>query len=273
MGDGDPAGHALLGDLDRAPVGEGRDHEVGHGLDGLLVVERRGEQLAGPGEELLALLGRDPLGDVGHRLDDEVDAARPVVHRARADAVGAAMAVGVLDREDVVPDRLAAHGPAQGPVLRPQLGCRPPGSPGSRGTAGCSPIRNRMCGRRRAASLAKSRWPSEASMRITPTGMWRRTDSSRSSALRRWSASSRSRRSRSRIRRSSSIRGVTSWKVLTATTATRRGVGRPAPGASTSARRRPRRRNPMRHGLRGLALEDAATGQVCRVEGLVRPRR
>ena len=32
------------------------------------------------------------------------------------------MAFRVLDREDVVPDRFAAHGPAEGPVLLPQLG-------------------------------------------------------------------------------------------------------------------------------------------------------
>jgi hypothetical protein len=121
MGDRDPAGDALVGDLDDAPVGEGRDHEVGHGLDGLLIVERRREHLAGAGEKLLAALRGDPLRDVRDRLDDEVDTARPVAHRACTDAVGAAVPFRVLDREDVVADRLAAHRPAERPILGPQL--------------------------------------------------------------------------------------------------------------------------------------------------------
>ncbi len=91
---------------------------------------------------------------------------------------------------------------------------------------GRSPSRTGMWDIRRAASLAKSSWPS-ASARITPTGMCRRTDSRRSSARRRCSAISRNRVSRSRTRRSASIRGVTSWKVLMATR---------CPSASTAAR-------------------------------------
>ena len=53
--------------VDRAPVGELRDGQPRDVAQGLLVVERRGEQVARLGEEALAALGVLGLGDV---LDD-----------------------------------------------------------------------------------------------------------------------------------------------------------------------------------------------------------
>ena len=51
----DPA--VLVRQVDGAPVGEPRDGELGHALERLAVIEARGEQLAGLGEEALAQLG------------------------------------------------------------------------------------------------------------------------------------------------------------------------------------------------------------------------
>ena len=121
--DRDPAGQAfLVGELDRAPIGEAGDREIRDRLDGHLVVERRGQDLARPLEKALALLLGDAVGDVGDCLDDEIDPAAPVAHRAGADRVRPTVDPGVVDRDDVVPDRFAADRPEQRPAVRGHLG-------------------------------------------------------------------------------------------------------------------------------------------------------
>ena len=84
-----------IDEVDRAPVGDLRDGESGHLLEGLLEVERGGKRLGG--------LGEDPLGalrllDLGHVLA-HVDRARDV-------------ALLILQRSGLDPD------PARAPSLR-----------------------------------------------------------------------------------------------------------------------------------------------------------
>jgi hypothetical protein len=62
----------LVDEVDRAPVGEGGDEQPGDVLEGLRVVERGGQQLAGFGEELLAPLGVLGTGDVLDDIDREL---------------------------------------------------------------------------------------------------------------------------------------------------------------------------------------------------------
>ena len=114
----------LVGHVDRAPVRQPRHRELRDPLERLLVVEARREQLAGLGQEALALLGllgvRDVLDDVHgevaalvfeqRRLGQQpvaapglaVDAAREQLRRGLAGDQPAARQVLDLDRRPVL---------------------------------------------------------------------------------------------------------------------------------------------------------------------------
>jgi len=72
-----------VGQADRAPVGELRDRELGDLLERALVVQRRGEQRAGIGQQPLRHLRALDLGEVLADVDDELDASLAVIDARR----------------------------------------------------------------------------------------------------------------------------------------------------------------------------------------------
>ena len=92
---------AIVDDVHRRPVGDGRDGRARDRLERVDVVERRAEQLAGFEEEPLRLLGPLVIVDVGGRADPEVDRAFRAPDRHRAAEMPA---VGSVPRAEAVLD-------------------------------------------------------------------------------------------------------------------------------------------------------------------------
>ena len=119
-----PQRAAVVGQLDRAPVGHPRDRERRDPLQRLLVGERRRERLAGLGQELLAQRGLALLGDVLDHVHRE-DLALLVLQRRRLRQQPAQLAGGAVDapRQQRLGELAADHARARevGLVERPAV--------------------------------------------------------------------------------------------------------------------------------------------------------